>query len=34
MTGFTIAIKDAGSNFAAFAPDVPGCVARRRQMPY
>ena len=27
MTEYTIIIEDAGSNFAAFAPDVPGCVA-------
>ena len=27
MTEYTIIIKDAGSNFAAYAPDVPGCVA-------
>ena len=27
MTEFTIVIEDAGSNFAAYAPDVPGCVA-------
>ncbi len=27
MTEYTILIEDAGSNFAAYAPDVPGCVA-------
>jgi predicted RNase H-like HicB family nuclease len=27
MTEFTIVIEDAGTNFAAYAPDVPGCVA-------
>lgn len=27
MTEYTIIIEDAGSNFAAYAPDVPGCVA-------
>lgn len=27
MTAFHIVIEDAGSNFSAFAPDVPGCVA-------
>ena len=27
MTEYTIIIDDAGSNFAAYAPDVPGCVA-------
>jgi predicted RNase H-like HicB family nuclease len=27
MTEFTIVIEDAGSNFAAYAPDVPGCIA-------
>jgi predicted RNase H-like HicB family nuclease len=27
VTEYTIIIEDAGSNFAAFAPDVPGCVA-------
>jgi len=27
MTEFTIIIEDAGTNFAAYAPDVPGCVA-------
>jgi predicted RNase H-like HicB family nuclease len=27
MTEFTIVIEDAGSNFAAYAPDFPGCVA-------
>jgi predicted RNase H-like HicB family nuclease len=26
MTEYTIIIEDAGSNFAAHAPDVPGCV--------
>jgi len=27
MTEYTIIIEDAGTNFAAYAPDVPGCVA-------
>jgi predicted RNase H-like HicB family nuclease len=27
MTEYTIIIEDSGSNFAAYAPDVPGCVA-------
>jgi predicted RNase H-like HicB family nuclease len=27
MTEFTIVIEDAGINFAAYAPDVPGCIA-------
>ncbi len=27
MTEYTIIIEDAGTNFAADAPDVPGCVA-------
>lgn len=27
MTEYTIIIEDAGSNFAAYAPDVPGCAA-------
>jgi predicted RNase H-like HicB family nuclease len=27
MTEFTIVIEDAGSNYAAYAPDVPGCIA-------
>jgi predicted RNase H-like HicB family nuclease len=27
MTEYTIIIEDAGSNFAAYAPDIPGCVA-------
>ena len=27
MTEFTIVIEDAGTNFAAYAPDVPGCIA-------
>ena len=27
MTEFTIIIEDAGTNYAAYAPDVPGCVA-------
>jgi len=27
MTEYTIIIEDAGFNFAAYAPDVPGCVA-------
>jgi predicted RNase H-like HicB family nuclease len=29
MTEFTIVIEDAGTNFAAYAPDVPGCIATR-----
>ena len=27
MTEFTIVIEDAGANFSAYAPDVPGCIA-------
>lgn len=27
MTRYAIIIERAGSNFAAYAPDVPGCVA-------
>jgi predicted RNase H-like HicB family nuclease len=27
LTEFTIVIEDAGTNFAAYAPDVPGCIA-------
>jgi predicted RNase H-like HicB family nuclease len=27
VTEFNTIIEDAGSNFAAYAPDVPGCVA-------
>ena len=27
MTQYTIIIETAGDNFAAYAPDVPGCVA-------
>jgi predicted RNase H-like HicB family nuclease len=27
VTEFTIIIEDAGANYAAYAPDVPGCVA-------
>jgi predicted RNase H-like HicB family nuclease len=27
MTEFTIVIEDAGTNFVAYAPDVPGCIA-------
>ena len=27
MTEFAIIIEDAGTNFAAYAPDVPGCIA-------
>jgi predicted RNase H-like HicB family nuclease len=27
MTEYTIIIEDADSNFAAYAPDLPGCVA-------
>ncbi|HVB51862.1 MAG TPA: type II toxin-antitoxin system HicB family antitoxin [Acidimicrobiales bacterium] len=27
MTEFTIVIEDAGTNYAAYAPDVPGCIA-------
>ena len=26
-TEFTIILEDAGTNFAAYAPDVPGCAA-------
>jgi len=27
MTEYTIIIEEAGANVAAYAPDVPGCVA-------
>ena len=27
MTQYTIIIEKAGDNFAAYAPDIPGCVA-------
>ena len=27
MKVYGIVIEDAGSNFSAYAPDVPGCVA-------
>lgn len=27
MTEYTIVIEDAGSNYAAYAPDIPGCIA-------
>jgi predicted RNase H-like HicB family nuclease len=27
VTEFTIIVENAGSNFAAYAPDVPGCIA-------
>jgi predicted RNase H-like HicB family nuclease len=27
MTEYTIVIEDAGSNYAAYAPDVLGCIA-------
>lgn len=27
MTEYTIIIEEAGANFAAYAPDLPGCVA-------
>jgi predicted RNase H-like HicB family nuclease len=30
MSQYVIVIDDAGSNFAAHAPDVPGCVATGR----
>lgn len=26
MTHYTIIIEDAGSNFGAYAPDVPSCI--------
>jgi predicted RNase H-like HicB family nuclease len=26
MTEYTIIIEDAGANFAAYVPDLPGCV--------
>ena len=26
MTTYTIIIEDAGSNFAAYVPDLPGCI--------
>ncbi len=27
MTEYAIVIEDAGSNFSAYVPDLPGCVA-------
>lgn len=27
MTQYTIIIEKTGNNFAAYAPDIPGCVA-------
>jgi predicted RNase H-like HicB family nuclease len=27
MRTFTIVIEDAGENYSAYAPEVPGCVA-------
>lgn len=27
MIEYTIIVEESGSNFAAYAPDVPGCVA-------
>ena len=30
MSQYVIVIDDAGSNFSAHAPDVPGCVATGR----
>lgn len=27
MTEYAIIIEDAGSNYAAYAPDIPGCIA-------
>ena len=27
MTEFAIVIEDAGENFSAYVPDLPGCVA-------
>jgi predicted RNase H-like HicB family nuclease len=27
VTEFAIILEDAGTNFAAYAPDVPGCIA-------
>jgi predicted RNase H-like HicB family nuclease len=27
MTEFAIVIEDAGGNFSAYVPDLPGCVA-------
>jgi predicted RNase H-like HicB family nuclease len=32
MSQYVIVIDDAGSNFSAHAPDVPGCVATGRTM--
>lgn len=26
MTEYTIIIEEAGSNFAAYVPDLPGCI--------
>jgi predicted RNase H-like HicB family nuclease len=26
MTEYTIIIEDAGTNFAAYVPDLPGCI--------
>jgi predicted RNase H-like HicB family nuclease len=30
MSQYVIVIDDAGSNFSAHAPDVPGCIATGR----
>ena len=27
MTEYAVVIEDAGDNFSAFVPDVPGCVS-------
>jgi predicted RNase H-like HicB family nuclease len=27
LSGFLIVIEDAGRNFSAYSPDLPGCVA-------
>ncbi len=30
MRRYAIVVEDAGSNFAAYVPDLPGCVATGR----
>jgi predicted RNase H-like HicB family nuclease len=27
MTGYAIVIEDAGENYSAYVPDLPGCVS-------
>jgi len=33
MTEYTIIIEDAGANFAAHVPDLPGCVGAADTVP-